>query len=72
MNQGTLSQCRSDRLSRCAFERAKLIRRTCIADLIVATGHMTGSKGRTYYCTVRLGPFPEEDLAIGAVPRVRA
>ena len=71
MNQRGEPQCRSDRLTHCVFKRAKLIRRFCIADIILAIGHMTELKGRTYDCTVRLGETTQKNLATGAVPHMR-
>jgi len=52
MTQGTISQCRSDRLTQCAVERVSLIRRSACG-FHRGQRSMTALKGRTYDCTVR-------------------
>ena len=59
------------RLTQWVLEPAKLIRRPHIAELIMASGHMPASIGRTYDCTASAGSDLHKRLACWAVPHMR-
>jgi hypothetical protein len=70
-HDGHETRYRIRRLPQWVLEPVKVIRRPYIAELIMASGHMPASKGRTYDCTAPTGSCLHKPLACRAVPHMR-
>jgi hypothetical protein len=70
-HDGHETRYRIRRLTQWVLEPVKVIRRPYIAELIMASGHMPASKGRTYDCTAPTGSCLHKPLACRAVPHMR-
>jgi hypothetical protein len=70
-HDGHETRYRIRRLPQWVLEPVKVIRRPYIAELIMASGHMPASKGRTYDCTAPTGSCLHKPFACRAVPHMR-
>jgi hypothetical protein len=69
-HDGRQPRYRIRRLPQWVLEPGNLIRRPHIAELIMASGHMPASTGRTYDCTAPTGSCLHKPLACRAVPHM--